>query len=52
MVCYYYLWYLSDEHAILLLFDDTVRHKKNVAEAVKTRESTDSKAFNNAKKPE
>ncbi|XP_044579240.1 uncharacterized protein LOC123261589 [Cotesia glomerata] len=41
-----HLWYLSDELAILSLFDDTVplNIKKNIVEAVKTREGTDSKA--------
>ncbi|XP_074115222.1 uncharacterized protein LOC141537915 [Cotesia typhae] len=41
-----HLWYLSDELAILSPFDDTVplNIKKNIVEAVKTREGTDSKA--------
>ncbi|XP_073972974.1 uncharacterized protein [Rhodnius prolixus] len=41
-----HLWYLCDELAVLSLFDDTVpvNIKKNIVEAVKTREGTDSKA--------
>lgn len=41
-----HLWYLSDELAILSLFDDTVSYdvKKSIVEAVKTREGTDVKA--------
>ncbi|XP_074112021.1 uncharacterized protein LOC141535796 [Cotesia typhae] len=41
-----HLWYLSDELAILSLFDDTVslEVKKNIVGAVNTRNGTDSKA--------